>query len=57
MQDEHEGEAHAINLHIHHFTSLPMLMMSDEAKTDRKLQCSEDRQEVTMQPHTLDDNY
>ena len=27
--------------HIHHFTSLPMLVMSDEAKTDRKLQRSQ----------------
>ena len=32
---------HAINLHIRHFTALPMLVMSDEAETDRKLKHSQ----------------
>ena len=32
---------HAINLHIRYFTNLPMLVMSDEADIDRKLQHTE----------------
>ena len=32
---------HAINLHIHFFTNLPKIVMSDEAETDRKLKHSQ----------------
>ena len=39
---------HAINLHIRHFTTLPMLVMSDEADTDRKLQRTERKMNTSI---------